>query len=338
MNGDLSVRHLVLKVTSHCNARCYHCRDRRQSYQSDKKGPSDLGLERATIAVEYAAARGLERVTLSGGEPTICNELRDLISLARRHVDSVSLVTNGWVHNEDYWRNQADAGLTHVDVSIDGHDSALHDWLRNKRHLHKRAISTLNTLRNIRKISPTFDFSVVTIVNTFNIAFLDVLLSTVLKAGAARWVLHYPECDKEAVFSPSIVKQQRFRARTLPRILAEIRKSVPSTLVKDASAEISRLFDSSDRLPQQMAQGEYRNVSSRPFACPIPGQFLLVKYNGILLGCNGGEYSDEGIIGRVDLQGLRIGEDTPDPGLLSNRWMAYCNYCPVPDTLRIRLR
>ena len=37
------------------------------------------------------------------------------------------------------------------------------------------------------------------------------IFDKVIASGASRWVLHYPESDEDAVFSPSVKKQERFR-------------------------------------------------------------------------------------------------------------------------------
>jgi predicted dehydrogenase/uncharacterized radical SAM superfamily Fe-S cluster-containing enzyme len=112
---------LVLRPTVHCNQDCGFC----SANESTPNVWADP--DRMVRAIARAARRGVERVSFSGGEPTLARELPRYIAVARRAgVRKVELVTNGvLLDREARVRELVDAGLTHAFVSLHGHDENL---------------------------------------------------------------------------------------------------------------------------------------------------------------------------------------------------------------------
>ncbi len=81
---------LVLRPTVHCNQDCAFC----SANESTPNVWADPDAMRRAIA--RAAQRGVERISFSGGEPTLARELAGYIAVARRSgVRKIELVTNG---------------------------------------------------------------------------------------------------------------------------------------------------------------------------------------------------------------------------------------------------
>ncbi|MBK9030475.1 MAG: radical SAM protein [Myxococcales bacterium] len=111
---------LVLRPTVHCNQDCGFC--------SANESTPNVWADPARMVREIARAarRGVERVSFSGGEPTLARELPTYVAVARRAgVKKIELVTNGVLLDR---RARVDAliaaGLTHAFVSLHGHDEA----------------------------------------------------------------------------------------------------------------------------------------------------------------------------------------------------------------------
>jgi len=115
-------RYLRLSVTEVCNFRCTYCLP--NGYR--KTGPLHF-LEPAEIArlVAGFAPMGLAKVRITGGEPSVRKDLTDIIALtsATPGIAKTCLTTNGWslAKKLDGW---VEAGLTHLNVSIDSLDRA----------------------------------------------------------------------------------------------------------------------------------------------------------------------------------------------------------------------
>lgn len=113
-------RYLRLSVTEVCNFRCTYCLP--DGYR--KSGPMDfLRPEEVERLVRAFAQLGVQKVRLTGGEPTVRKDLAQLIARvsAQPGIDKVALTTNGWnlARHVDEWTA---AGLTHINVSVDALD------------------------------------------------------------------------------------------------------------------------------------------------------------------------------------------------------------------------
>lgn len=113
-------RYLRLSVTEVCNFRCTYCLP--DGWK--KTGPmSYLDVDEIGNLVGAFADMGLGKVRLTGGEPSVRKDFTDIIArvAAQPGVGKVAVTTNGWnlTRHVETWR---DAGLTHLNVSIDSLD------------------------------------------------------------------------------------------------------------------------------------------------------------------------------------------------------------------------
>jgi cyclic pyranopterin phosphate synthase len=114
--------YLRLSITEACNFRCTYCLP--NGYR--KSAPHDfLSIEEVSRLVRAFHALGVEKVRLTGGEPSVRKDLTGLIAaVAETGVAKVALTTNGWrlARSLDDW---ARAGLTHLNVSVDSLDPSV---------------------------------------------------------------------------------------------------------------------------------------------------------------------------------------------------------------------
>ncbi|MEQ1566339.1 MAG: GTP 3',8-cyclase MoaA [Myxococcota bacterium] len=116
--------YLRVSVTDRCNFRCTYCMP---AEGLDWMPRAELlTFEEITRIVRAFAAMGVFKVRLTGGEPTVRNNLTALVGMlaAIPGITDLSLTTNG--HRLDRMAEPlARAGLTRVNVSIDALDPAL---------------------------------------------------------------------------------------------------------------------------------------------------------------------------------------------------------------------
>lgn len=115
-------RYLRLSVTEACNFRCTYCLP--NGYR--KTGPHDfLRCNEVSRLVRAFVHGGVGKVRLTGGEPSVRADLRDLIAaVAQAGAEKVALTTNGWALERQFDSWLA-AGLTHLNVSIDSLDPSM---------------------------------------------------------------------------------------------------------------------------------------------------------------------------------------------------------------------
>lgn len=122
---------VLLELTSRCNLRCPVCF---ASTEAEKRPEPDLA-ELGQWFDELMAAGGPFNIQLSGGEPTMRNDLPEIIKLGReKGFTFFQLNTNGLRLAEDevYVQRLAEAGLNTVFLQFDGVTERPYEFLRGK--------------------------------------------------------------------------------------------------------------------------------------------------------------------------------------------------------------
>jgi predicted dehydrogenase/MoaA/NifB/PqqE/SkfB family radical SAM enzyme len=143
---------LVLRPTVNCNQDCPFC----SANETSNNVWSEPGAMLRAIA--RAARRGLDRVSFSGGEPTLSRDLIHFVSAAHRlGIPKIELVTNAVLLDAPHKAKAlVDAGLTHAFVSLHAHDDRLSRQMTQKIGDHPR------TVRGVRHL---IDAGAIVVVN-----------------------------------------------------------------------------------------------------------------------------------------------------------------------------
>ncbi len=128
---------VLLEVTDRCNLHCAVC-----FADSGRGEAEDPSLEKITWLLERAmAAVGPSNLQLSGGEPTLRDDLPEIVEVARRIGYSfVQVNTNGLRLASDraYARRLLDRGLSSVFLQFDGVDDEIYHSLRGRALLDQK--------------------------------------------------------------------------------------------------------------------------------------------------------------------------------------------------------
>jgi len=117
-----------IAVTYRCNLACRFC----YAGCTCRKGPD--GREMTTDQVKRVLEiirrdAQVPSVSFTGGEPTLRDDLPDLVAHARSLEMRVNLITNGTRLTPDRVAALAEAGLNSAQVSVESASPAQHDWL-----------------------------------------------------------------------------------------------------------------------------------------------------------------------------------------------------------------
>ena len=110
--------YLRVSVTDRCNLRCVYCLPADPRFAANRA--STLDLLRLTRLVTEAA--GVQKIRITGGEPTLCDDLVEHVRHARGLVPVVGLTTNG-ILLEPLLPALRDAGLNRLNISLDALDA-----------------------------------------------------------------------------------------------------------------------------------------------------------------------------------------------------------------------
>ncbi|MBI1741640.1 GTP 3',8-cyclase MoaA [Candidatus Acetothermia bacterium] len=108
--------YLRISVIDRCNQRCHFCMPMDMQFFSPK---DVLTFEEIVTVVKVGNKLGIDRVRITGGEPTVRPNLPTLIRMLKAETDvkDISMTTNGMLL-ERFAQSLKDAGLDRVNVSL----------------------------------------------------------------------------------------------------------------------------------------------------------------------------------------------------------------------------
>ena len=144
---DHNPRLLFLDVTNRCNLNCPICLAIVPGMGFEFNPPLSY-FER--IFDELGTWTPPPRVELFGGEPTVREDLFDIIAMAQRNNVPVSVVTNGVrLADDDYCKRLSETGVDFL-LAFDGRDPKIYEQMRGSGAIYAKK---LKAVENIKKYS-----------------------------------------------------------------------------------------------------------------------------------------------------------------------------------------
>ena len=143
---------ITLWLTYRCNAHCSFCiftsseESRREALSA-----GELSTEQIYRLLDDLAALGTRRTMITGGEPTLREDLVDIVAYATRHKIRTGIFTNGSLLDRLLAEELVAAGIDTICISLDAVDTALHDSLRNMPGLGEKVLAALGHVDETRK-------------------------------------------------------------------------------------------------------------------------------------------------------------------------------------------
>lgn len=167
---------LVAELTYRCPLRCVYC-----------SNPIEFALARDELTTEQwrrtfseAAELGVVQLHLSGGEPVLRADLCELIRHARACDLYTNLITGGTLLDEDKLRRFRDAGLDHIQLSIQGAAMDVAERVAGLRS-HRKKLEVAHLITAIG-----FPFTLNVVIHRLNIAEVPTLIRLAVNLGAQR--------------------------------------------------------------------------------------------------------------------------------------------------------
>ena len=120
---DLMVSAMTRNGQWHCNQKCIHCYAAGQTLSDE----TELSTEDWKMILDRCRAADIPQVTFTGGEPTMREDLFELISYARWFISRLN--TNGIKLTADYCKKLHEAELDSVQITFYSYDPSVHNRL-----------------------------------------------------------------------------------------------------------------------------------------------------------------------------------------------------------------
>jgi MoaA/NifB/PqqE/SkfB family radical SAM enzyme len=125
-----------------CNFKCQHCFTTRFKKKERILTPEDL----RKLSNE-AHELGLCQFVISGGEPLLLKDLKEVIAALQPDKFNLAMSTNGYFLTKELARKLKSWGLDKVKISIDDFDERKHDENRNSQGAYQKAIHAMHNAK-----------------------------------------------------------------------------------------------------------------------------------------------------------------------------------------------
>lgn len=215
---------LVAELTYKCPLKCLYCSNPVNYYQMR----DELTTEQWMKTFSEAAELGVVQLHFTGGEPVIRKDLPELIRHARSRDLYTSLITGGTLLTDEKLRELRDAGLEHIQLSIQDADRKTSEVVAGIRSYDKK----VEIAHAIRKMG--FPLTLNVCVHRLNIDHTPAIIAMAADLGAQRlelanvayfgWALEnrnvlLPTRPQLALFEP-LVREARARYQGTMEIIS----------------------------------------------------------------------------------------------------------------------
>ena len=132
-----------LAVTYRCNNDCAHC------YNARERNFPELTTGQWITIIDRLWELGVPHLVFTGGEATLRNDLPELIRHAESNGQITGLNTNARrLMSDPYLQQLVDAGLDHVQITVESCDEQVHDEMMRARGSFRQTIAGLKNALN----------------------------------------------------------------------------------------------------------------------------------------------------------------------------------------------
>ncbi len=168
---------ILAELTHRCPLQCPYCSNPLELL----KGNRELDTASWLSIFDQAADLGILQVHLSGGEPTLRQDLPDLVArLASRGVYT-NLITAGVGVKEGLFERLAAGGLDHVQLSFQGARPETTDLIGNSRGAHEKKLATAAQIS-----AAGLPLTINAPIHRKNIGEVELFIELALRLGAER--------------------------------------------------------------------------------------------------------------------------------------------------------
>ncbi|RME07676.1 MAG: radical SAM protein, partial [Anaerolineae bacterium] len=134
-----------LALTYRCNDDCAHC------YNARPRDFPEMPTQTWKAILDRLWELGIPHVVFTGGEPTLRDDLPELIAHAEANGQITGLNTNARrLSDQRFLARLVEAGLDHIQITVESHDPAIHDRMVGKRGAWQQTIAGLKNALQTR--------------------------------------------------------------------------------------------------------------------------------------------------------------------------------------------
>ena len=207
---------LLAELTHRCPLQCAYCSN---PIQLDRRS-AELSTEDWKRVFSQANELGVLQLHLSGGEPAARNDLEELVAHCAKQELYTNLITSGVLLNDERLKALSDAGLDHVQLSLQDVDPMNADHIAGFKGGHAKKMALV-----LAVVKLGLPLTVNAVIHRQNIGSIESVVMLALEMGARRveiahvqyygWALknrsHLLPTREQAVEADQLVKTLRIK-------------------------------------------------------------------------------------------------------------------------------
>ena len=143
MDNIYDLKRVTWEITLRCNLKCIHCGS---SAENNQGRENELCFDECVKVIDDLVKLNVEHITLSGGEPFLCDFWENLAKYIVNKNIKLGIVTNGTLINSKIINILTHLPITpEIGISIDG-NSKIHDEIRGIAGSFEKSIKSLKNL------------------------------------------------------------------------------------------------------------------------------------------------------------------------------------------------
>ncbi len=268
------------QITGRCNARCIFCKCWEIPYYKQTDLPGKIWIDTAKRLKDFTA---VEYICIGGGEPFLYKDIFAVVEGINKLDIRTVVVTNGSLLSYDNCKKILDAGIKHIDVSLDNF-SGKHNMMRRFPGLFEKCIEAISVLK---KINPKLSLGISTLISEGNIHDIPEFLEWVLKELPVD-VINFQAYNRVVTYEGADWWEDDF-------LWPKNKEAIIHTMdyLSKRTKEGARIGNH----PLQLEK--FKNYFINPqsnlnIKCPAGTFNLSVSYNGDIIGCIA-----EGMVGNI---------------------------------------
>ncbi|MCR0985163.1 pyrroloquinoline quinone biosynthesis protein PqqE [Roseomonas populi] len=215
---------LLAELTHRCPLRCPYCSNPVEL----SRASAELDAETWGRVFREAAALGVLQLHLSGGEPAARRDLPEIVAHAARAGLYSNLITSGVLLDAGKLQALADAGLDHVQLSVQDAEEASADRIGGLRGGHARKLTFAEAVH-----AAGLPLTLNAVVHRQNLDRLPALIDLALSLGAGRLEVAHVQYYGWALRNRDALLPSRAQLDAATRTVTEARARLQGRLVID---------------------------------------------------------------------------------------------------------
>lgn len=186
---------VVWEITFACNMRCLHC-----GTSAGEKRPDELTTKEALSLIDELATLESFNITLSGGEPLLRKDWRQLAERIKERGVTSAMITNGNAVTKETVNDFERLNIDKIAVSFDGTEKT-HNYIRQRNNSWERAFRAMAMMAENGNVP----FSAISQISNINLHEMDDIKDALIKAGCKSWRIQMTTSTGRMKSQPDLV-------------------------------------------------------------------------------------------------------------------------------------